>query len=297
MSSKDLLEKIGVGRPLVSDGAIGSMLIAGGLRAGMCPETFNLEKPHVLEEIARAYMEAGADIVDVGGESTRPGSDGVDEAEEKRRVLPVIEQLSRATDAVISVDTVKPGVARAALDAGATMVNDVSNLRDGPGLAEVAAEGDAHLVLMHSRGRPADMQQMTDYRDVVADVIDALRLAVATAKRAGVREEKIWIDPGIGFAKTVEQNLELLRRLDEIVALGYPVLVGPSRKSFIGKISDADVSDRLGGTVAATTAAIMNGASAVRVHDVAVARQAALVACAIAGNSSSSCHLKEAADA
>ncbi len=224
----------------------------------------------------------GASIIDVGGESTRPGSERVAEDEEKRRVLPVIEKLAELTDAIISVDTVKPGVAREAVLAGASMINDVSTLRGGKALAEVAAEAGATLVIMHSRGTPADMQRRTSYGDVVAEVIAELKRSVDVARRAGVAKEQIWLDPGIGFAKTVSQNLALLKHIDRLVDLGYPVLVGPSRKSFIGQLTGADVSERLGGTLAAVTAAILKGARAVRVHDVATARQAVLVAQAIA---------------
>lgn len=242
-------------------------------------------------------VREGAAIIDVGGESTRPGSAGVSEDEEKRRVLPVIERLSELTDAVISVDTVKPGVAREALRAGARMLNDVSNLRGGTGLAEAAAEAGATLVLMHSRGTPADMQRRTSYGDVVADVIAELRGSVETAVRAGVEPGDIWLDPGIGFAKNVEQNLELLKHVDRLVDLGYPVLVGPSRKSFIGQLTGAGVSERLGGTMAAVTVAILKGARAVRVHDVAAARQSVLVAHAIAVAGSPVEHRKAAGNA
>jgi dihydropteroate synthase len=176
------------------------------------------------------------------------------------------------------VDTVKPGVARAAIAAGAGMINDVSNLRDGVGLAEQAAEGGAYLVLMHSRGTPETMQRQTAYSDVVQEIAEALMKSAQKAIGCGVPKEKIWLDPGIGFAKTAEQSIEILCRLEEITALDHPVLVGPSRKSFIGKITGADIHNRLGGTAAAVTAAVMKGASAVRVHDVATMRQASLIA-------------------
>ncbi len=222
----------------------------------------------------------GADILDIGGESTRPGSLGVSEEEEKRRIIPVIKALSRRTGALISVDTRKPGVADAALEAGAGMLNDVSNLRDIR-LAELVAAARAHLVLMHSRGTPEIMQQLTQYEDVVKEVIEELMISVETALACGVPRDRIWLDPGIGFAKTAAHNLEIFRRLEEITSLGYPVLIGPSRKSFIGAFSGADIDNRIGGTAAAVTAGIMKGASAVRVHDVSVMRQATTIARAI----------------
>lgn len=223
----------------------------------------------------------GADILDVGGESTRPGSEGVSVSEECRRVLPVIEALAARTDSLISVDTVKPEVARAAVEAGAHMLNDVSTLRNGVALAELAAEHNTYLVLMHSRGTPETMQQLTDYDDVVSDVISELSTSVDKAMACGVARDRIWLDPGIGFAKTADQNLALIERLEELTALGFPVLVGPSRKSFIGKICSAEIDDRLGGTAAAVTVSIMKGASAVRVHDVSVMKQATQIARAI----------------
>jgi dihydropteroate synthase len=229
----------------------------------------------------------GADIVDVGGESTRPGSEAISVEEELRRVIPVIERLVSQTDIPISVDTVKPEVAEAAVAAGAQMINDVSCLRDSDQSAKIAARYGRHLVLMHSRGTPQTMCGLCDYTDVVKDVCKELSLSVETALAAGVPKECIWVDPGIGFAKTWEQSIELIARLDEIVALGYKVIVGPSRKSFIGKITGAGVDDRLGGTAAAVTTAILLGAKAVRVHDVSFMCQAALVAKAAASARSS----------
>ena len=222
----------------------------------------------------------GADILDVGGESSRPGSRPVSPAEELSRVLPVIEALASRTDVPISVDTVKPEVAAAALDAGACMVNDVSNLQFGDELARAVAERGAFLVLMHTRGTPQNMTRLVEYDDVVRRVCEELQVSVEKARDAGVPRSRIWVDPGIGFAKTASQSIELLARLDEIVDLGYPVLVGPSRKSFIGEVTGAPVHDRLGGTAAAVTASILHGARAVRVHDVRMMRQALMVAAA-----------------
>ncbi len=237
-----------------------------------------------LSAVARGLqmIAEGADIIDVGGESTRPGSEPVSVEEELSRVIPVIEQLTSRTKTPISVDTVKPEVAEAAVAAGAQMINDVSNLRDSDHSARIAARYGAHLVLMHSRGTPETMTGLCDYADVVTDVLRELSSSVEKARSLGVHKERIWLDPGIGFAKTAEQSVELLARLDEIVALGYKVLVGPSRKSFIGKISGADVDDRVGGTAAAVSTAVFLGAKAVRVHDVSVMRQAAAVASAAA---------------
>jgi dihydropteroate synthase len=229
-------------------------------------------------------IEEGADIIDVGGESTRPGSAPVSAAVEIERVVPVIRGLLERADVAVSVDTVKPEVAEAAVAAGARMINDVSGLRGGPELAEVAAASGADLVLMHSRGTPSDMQAdpaHLEYSDVVADAIAELEPSVERALGAGVSRERIWLDPGIGFAKTAAQNLELMARLEELAALGYPVLVGPSRKSFIGTLTGAPTGERLGGTAAAVAISILHGARGVRVHDVAEMRQAASIAAAL----------------
>ena len=234
--------------------------------------------------IAQALLLAdeGADLVDVGGESTRPGAAPVPDDEELGRVVPVIAALrARAFPLPISIDTRKAAVARAALDAGADLVNDVSGLAD-PSLARVVAEAGAPIVLMHSRGTPEDMQRRAVYGDVVQEVAAELEQALGRAAAAGIPRERTILDPGLGFAKTAEHNLVLLARLGELRALGRPILVGPSRKSFIGRIAgSAAPGDRLPGTLAAVTAAVVAGAELVRVHDVAAARQAALVAAAI----------------
>ncbi len=241
-----------------------------------------------------ALLEEGADIIDVGGESTRPGSQSVDENEEIRRTIPVIEKLKKETEATISIDTVKPGVAKAAVDVGAEIVNDVSMLRNGVGLAEVAAKAGASLVLMHSRKTPLDMQKDIVYKDVVRDVNNELLSAAAMAHEAGVPKDNIWLDPGIGFAKTAAHSIDVLARLPETVALGYRVLVGPSRKSFIGSVAGGEATDRIGGTAAAVAACILAGVHCVRVHDVAVMRQAALVAAEIRDTLSSRTELADA---
>jgi len=230
---------------------------------------------------AERLAAEGADLLDVGGESTRPGAPPVSAQEERERVVPVIERLrAEGFRLPISIDTSKAEVAEAALRAGAELVNDIQGLAD-PALARVVAEAGAPVVLMHMRGTPADMGAHTDYRDLVPDVLRELRQALARAEQAGIPAERTILDPGIGFAKTAEQNLTLLRRLSELHALGRPLLVGPSRKSFIGKVTGAAISDRLPGTLAAVTAAVLAGAAFVRVHDVAAASQAAAVAAAI----------------
>jgi len=231
---------------------------------------------------ALRLADEGADLVDVGGESTRPGAAPVPDDEELGRVVPVIAALrARGFPLPISIDTRKAAVARAALDAGADLVNDVSGLAD-PSLARVVAEAGAPIVLMHSRGTPEDMQRRAVYGDVVQEVAAELEQALDRAAAAGIPRERTILDPGLGFAKTAEHNLVLLARLGELRALGRPILVGPSRKSFIGRIAgSAAPGDRLPGTLAAVTAAVVAGAELVRVHDVAAARQAALVAAAI----------------
>lgn len=233
--------------------------------------------------VARAERLAaeGADLIDLGGESTRPGSAGVGAAEEIGRVVPVIEALrARGCALPLSIDTSKPEVARAALRAGADLVNDVTGLRD-PAMRELVAGAGVPAVIMHLRGTPADMQSRATYRDVVGEVAEELSASMAEAVRAGVPEERIVLDPGIGFAKTAEQSVALLAGLPRLRGLGRPLLVGPSRKSFIGALTGAPVEARLPGTLAAVAACVLAGAELLRVHDVAEARQAARVAAAI----------------
>ncbi len=228
---------------------------------------------------ARRLADEGADILDVGGESTRPGSESVTAEEELRRVLPVIEALASDAAAAISVDTMKPAVADACLRAGARVVNDVGGLRD-PAMREVAARHGAAVVIMHMQGTPRTMQQAPRYRDVVHDIAAYLQAQAALAREAGIRD--IAIDPGIGFGKTAAHNFEILGRLGEFVALGYPVLLGPSRKSFLAKVPGAAVNEqRLEGTIAACVAAAMQGVSVLRVHDVAECKRALRVVDAI----------------
>ncbi|HEY5578458.1 MAG TPA: dihydropteroate synthase [Acidimicrobiia bacterium] len=227
-----------------------------------------------------SLVDDGADLVDVGGESTRPGSLPVGPEEELRRVVPVVRGLSREGLAV-SVDTSRAGVAHACLEVGAMVVNDVTALSD-PEMARVVAESGAGLVLMHMQGSPQTMQLSPSYVDVGSEVAEFLRERALEAESAGITHEAICIDPGIGFGKTDEHNLTLLRRLPELAALGYPVMVGASRKSFLGRILDQpEPSARDVGTAASVAIAIAGGAFAVRVHNVVVSRQAALVADAI----------------
>jgi dihydropteroate synthase len=227
---------------------------------------------------AERMAEEGADLVDLGGESTRPGALPVESDEEIRRVVPVVERLrSRGFPLPISVDTSKGSVARAALAAGADIVNDVRAGAD-PELLRAVAEAGSPVVLMHSRG---PSHGPAEYVDVVLDVVEELRGAMARALAAGVEPGGIVLDPGLGFAKTAAQNLALLHRLDAVRALGQPLLVGPSRKSFIGAVTRAPVEERLPGTLAAVAACVLAGVEILRVHDVAEARQAAAVAAAI----------------
>jgi dihydropteroate synthase len=223
----------------------------------------------------------GADILDIGGESTRPGAGPVGADEELRRVVPVIERLARGGQARVSIDTTKAGVARAALDAGASLVNDVSALRFDATMAALVAETGAGCCLMHMLGEPRTMQENPRYDDVVSDVKAFLEERLAFAVGEGIDEERVWLDPGIGFGKTVEHNLELLRRLDEIVAIGRPVVVGTSRKSFLGKLAGGrGEGERLPGTIATNVLALERGASVFRVHDVAQNADALAVAAA-----------------
>jgi dihydropteroate synthase len=215
---------------------------------------------------ARRLTADGADIVDVGGESTRPGAAPVSEQEELDRVLPIVEQLVD-DGAVVSIDTMKPAVMRAAIDAGASMVNDVRALQER-GALSAAMRNDVAVCLMHMQGKPRTMQQAPVYDDVVREVGDFLLARAEVCENAGIARDRIVVDPGFGFGKTVEHNLELLRNLREIVALGYPVVAGLSRKSTIGRLTGRDVGDRMAGSIAAALAAVQRGASIVRVHDV-----------------------------
>jgi dihydropteroate synthase len=230
----------------------------------------------------RELAAAGAEILDVGGESTRPGAEAVDEAEELRRVVPVIRGLSDA-GCRISVDTSKASVAEAALQAGAEIVNDVTALRGDPGMAALCAERGATVVLMHMLGEPRTMQDDPRYDDVVAEVKSFLAERLDFAAAAGIAAEDLWLDPGIGFGKTGAHNMELLRRLGELRDLGRPLVIGTSRKSFIGRVDGSAAGERLGGTIASSVLAAAEGAAVLRVHDVAEVGQALAVTAAILG--------------
>jgi dihydropteroate synthase len=231
---------------------------------------------------ARRFIEAGADLVDVGGESTRPGSEGVSAEEELRRVIPVVTALAARGGPPISVDTSKPEIARAAVAAGAGLINDVWGLRQ-PGMLEVAAETGAAVCIMHMQGQPRDMQHCPHYEDVMAEVRSFLEERMRAAVAAGVAEAQIILDPGFGFGKTVAHNLELVRRLPELCALGRPVLLGASRKRTIGEITGRPLEARLAGSVAMHTLGVANGASVIRAHDVAATADMVRVVAAVRG--------------
>jgi dihydropteroate synthase len=248
------------------------------------PDSFSDGGLYLDEDAAVAHGRElaadGAEIVDVGGESTRPGAAEVSAEEELRRTEPVVRALSDSGIRV-SIDTSKATVAGAALEAGAAMVNDVTALRGDPELAGLCAERGCELVLMHMQGTPRTMQESPAYDDVVDDVRAFLADRVELAVAEGVAEERIWIDPGIGFGKTLDHNLELLRRVGELGDLGRPIVVGTSRKSFIGKLTGREATDRLGGTIASNVLAAAAGAQMLRVHDVRAMAEALRVANAV----------------
>jgi len=250
------------------------------------PDSFSDGGRYLAPEAAirrgRELAAAGADWLDVGGESTRPGAANLPAETEIQRIVPILAALREQTECVLSVDTRKAAVARAAAAAGATVINDVSGLRHDPEVAAVAAETGCRLILMHSRGTPATMQSLTDYEDVVADSLRALRAAAAQAVATGVPKERLWIDPGFGFAKTAAQNLEILARLREYTAVGLPILVGLSRKSTLGALTgEADPEARDLATAAAGALAVERGAAAVRVHNARAGRDAVRIAEAV----------------
>jgi dihydropteroate synthase len=261
-------------------------LIMGVLN--VTPDSFSDAALFLAPEKALAHAEQmivdGADILDIGGESTRPGAALISPEDELQRVLPVIEKLAKRTTIPISIDTTKAVVARAALDAGAAIVNDISALRFDFHIADEVAKSAAGLVLMHSRGSPATMQRLPPVADVLEEVTNSLRSSIAMAERRGVKRESIVIDPGIGFGKTQEQNIELIARIDRLASAfpGFPILIGTSRKSFIGRLlDDAPATDRLHGTMASITAAVLRGAHIVRVHDVKAAVETVRIADAV----------------
>jgi dihydropteroate synthase len=225
--------------------------------------------PKKAVEQALTMVEDGVDIIDIGGESTRPGAQPVDMKEELRRVIPVIKSIVKEVDVIVSIDTTKAGVAEEALSAGAGMVNDVSALRFDPDLAKVVAKRNVPVVLMHMRGSPQTMQKNIRYGDLISEITQFLRERISFAEQCGIETEKIIIDPGIGFGKSVERdNFTILRNLEEFKSLGRPLLIGPSRKAFLGHLLGLPVEDREEATAGAVAAAIMNGAHIVRAHDV-----------------------------
>lgn len=242
--------------------------------------------PDAAVDHALAMIDEGVDFIDVGGESTRPkstaygeGADPVSADEELRRVLPVIERLARRTDVPISIDTYKSVVARRALEAGATIVNDISGLHFDPAMAAVVADACASVVLMHIKGTPKTMQMNPHYDDLFGEISIYLLEGIERARKAGVRQ--MIVDPGIGFGKTVEHNLQILAGLQRFRSLGYPILVGASRKSFIGAVLDVPVDERLEGSLAAAVVAVLNGASIIRAHDVRATKRAVALADAV----------------
>lgn len=263
-------------------------------------QTYNFDRPYVMgilnvtpdsfsdggmyidaeSAVARGLemAEEGADFIDIGGESSRPGADPVSAAEELRRVIPVIQELSGRLAVPISIDTVKPAVAREALAAGAAMINDISGLNEDRELAEIAAAAQVPLILMHMAGTPKVMQKHPMEGDILEGILRGLRNSAAAAAEAGVHKDSIILDPGIGFGKKRPDNFKIIKELQRICDLGYPVLVGVSRKSFIGWALDLPEDRRLTGTIAANTACILNGANILRVHDVRAAKEAALIA-------------------
>jgi dihydropteroate synthase len=233
--------------------------------------------------VARAWRiaEEGADILDIGGESTRPGSSGVDAAEELRRVVPVLDALADTYPLPISIDTSKSEIGRAALERGAALVNDITALGNDSALGEAAASVKAGVILMHMRGEPRTMQQLPPSPDILGEIEEWASKVVTRAQALGVAQDAIILDPGIGFGKTANQNLEIVRNLDRLAAVGFPVMVGVSRKAFIGKILSEPTGDRSWGSAAAVAASILYGAHIVRVHDVASMRDVARVTDAI----------------
>ena len=240
--------------------------------------------PQAALDQAQAMVEEGAEIIDVGGESTRPGADLVNEEEEIRRLRPVLKMLSHHVPVPISVDTRKAAVAKMAIDLGAVMINDVSALQWDPAMGQVVAEAKAGLVLMHMPGTPQTMQQTCFYRDIIQEIIDFLSERIQKAQEFGIAKEQIIVDPGIGFGKDVEQNLELLRGIPKLRSIGRPVLIGASNKSFLGHILNKHVRERLMGTAAAVAASVLNGVDLVRVHDVGPMRDVVRVSQAIRGS-------------
>ena len=240
-------------------------------------------KNKAVDHALKMYDE-GADIIDIGGESTRPGAEAVSLEEEMKRVVPVIEELAKRLTIPLSIDTYKSRIAHAALSAGASLVNDISGLKFDPEMSAVVASHKVPIAIMHIKGTPKNMQKNPSYTALIPEILDYLRRGLECARSAGIDEDNIIIDPGIGFGKTVEHNLEIIRRLNEFSGFEKPILIGPSRKSFIGKIlNDLPVTERLEGTAAAAAIGIFNGANIIRVHDITAMVRVAQVADKIKG--------------
>ena len=241
------------------------------------PDSFSdggkFDNPKQAASHATKMIEDGADIIDIGGESTRPGAEPVSIDEELNRTIPVIEAIRDQSDCIISIDTYKSKVAESALDAGANMVNDISGLTFDEGMASLVAEKETPVVIMHIKGLPLDMQEDPHYDDLIREVKEYFTAQITKAKEAGISDAHIILDPGIGFGKRLEDNFELIRELKQICAMEYPILIGPSRKSFIGTVLNLPITERLEGTLASITAGVMNGARIVRVHDIMAVRR------------------------
>jgi len=234
---------------------------------------------------AMAMIEQGADLLDIGAESSKPGAVAIDEEEERRRLLPIVRELCRRTTMPLSIDTTKAAIAEEALDAGAALINDISALRFDPRMASVVARSGAGVILMHMQGTPATMQRTASYTYVVEDVRAFLAARLEVAQQAGIPRDRILLDPGIGFGKNCEHNVTLLNHLDAFQTLGRPIVVGVSRKAFLGKILGRTIDERLMGTAGAVAVAIMKGARVVRVHDVAPIRDVVKIVEAIMSSS------------
>jgi len=255
----------------------------------LTPDSFSQDgllagKNYTLENtvaMARQFIRDGADILDVGGESTRPGSTRISEKEEIKRIVPAIRVLVKKIKMPISVDTYKPSVAKAALDCGVSIINNIMGTKPDTKLLKIVKEYKAAIVLMHIRGTPQTMQKNIHYRDLIGEIMEELRESMEKCLEIGIKSDRIILDPGIGFGKTVGQNLEIINRLKDFKSLDKPLLIGTSRKSFIGKLINKDVADRLLGTAASVVAAILNGAHIVRVHDVREIKDAVKITDAI----------------
>lgn len=251
----------------------------------MTPDSFSdgglYNRPEPAAERCMALLEAGADIIDIGGESSRPGSNPVSAGEEMDRILPLLEIIRPQTKALLSIDTCKDQVARAALTAGADIINDITALRYSEAMAKVISTWKAGVILMHMRGEPATMHLLEPSRDILAEVTESLRISVELAVESGVPRDRIILDPGIGFGKNLKENLILINRLPLLAELGLPLLIGTSRKRFLGTIMDKPVEERLKGTIASSIVAVCRGVHLLRVHDVAEVKAAVEVADAI----------------